>query len=344
MSKYKDNFDKLAKSIYTKIIEEAAQQDPTLQAQAPQQQADPMAGGAAQTDPAAAGADPAAMAAPADPTMQADAGATPAPMDGTETGAEGQAAQAGEEAGTGETDEVGMSEIQEMAGELAQMLRDFKESNPDEFVEAAKFAAGMVISAAIKGLKYRDRKDILKKVKAGEFSEEGSEEEGSEEQPIEQQPEGQEEMVAERLRKDDSRCETDKRKGLNPKEKRNIKSKKSPFSGVNEEAPVVQTFKVNSNTPASEYTANLQAAKSNNAKMASFINIGDNSNGTNVENSENDITGLQKKVGDGNNVDVSLTAESVKLTKRQLEMIRLNETKTTFVKFSKKQLDEIMKK
>jgi hypothetical protein len=78
--------------------------------------------------------------------------------------------------------------------------------------------------------------------------------------------------------------------------------------------------------------------------MASFINIGDNSNGTNVENSENDITGLQKKVGDGNNVDVSLTAESVKLTKRQLEMIRLNETKTTFVKFSKKQLDEIMKK
>jgi hypothetical protein len=35
-------------------------------------------------------------------------------------------------------------------------------------------------------------------------------------------------------------------------------------------------------------------------------------------------------------------AESVKVTKRQLDMIRLSETKTKYVKFSKRQLDEII--
>jgi hypothetical protein len=75
------------------------------------------------------------------------------------------------------------------------MLRDFKESNPDEFTEAAKFAAGMVVSAAVKGLKYRDRKDILKKIKAGETEQAEGEETSQEAQPAEQP----EQMVAERL-------------------------------------------------------------------------------------------------------------------------------------------------
>lgn len=344
MSKYKDNFDKLAKSIYTKIIEEAAQQDPTLQAQATQQQANTMAGGATQTDPAAAGAAPAAMAAPADPTMQTNAVATPAPMDGTEAGAEGQAAQAGEEGETGEVDEVGMSEIQEMAGELAQMLRDFKESNPDEFVEAAKFAAGMVISAAIKGLKYKDRKDILKKVKAGEFSEE----EGSEEQPIEQQPEGQEEMVAERLRKDDSRGETDKRKGLNPKEKRKIKSKKSPFSGVNEDDGNA-TIQVGDNTPNADAVAAANKIASDGGDSVTFEytgSTGESGNGIKpIKNSSNVSDALANIRNFGNKYQYKASlGESVMVTKRQLDMIRLNETNTKFVRFSKKQLDEIMKK
>lgn len=337
MSKYKDNFDKLANSIYTKLME-VTQQDPALQAQPVPQQA-VAAAPQPQTYPAAGAAMPAETGV---------ATAEPAPATGLEPGAESAEAQTGDEgAETGETDEVGMSEIQEMAGQLAQMIRDFKESNPDEFVEAAKFAAGMVVSAAISGLKYRDRKDILKKIKAGEFDNGEGEESGAEEQPAEQQPEGQEGMVSERLRKDDSRKDDDKRKGLNPIEKRKKKSPKSPFSGVNEDINNgAITF--DNNTPMSSIMRQYNQLKNNGANniMATNINptaTGEQEQGS-VDNPEESFTNAQTT---GKNLvftKTDATNESIKFTKRQLDMIRLSETKTKFVKFSKKQLDEIMKK
>lgn len=336
MSKYKDNFDKLANSIYTKLME-AAQQDPALQAQQVPQQT---VAAAQQPQP-----DQAAGAA-----MPADTGVAavePAPAASVEPGAESAEAQVGDEgAETGETDEVGMSEIQEMAGQLAQMIRDFKESNPDEFVEAAKFAAGMVVSAAISGLKYRDRKDILKKIKAGEFDKGEGEESGAEEQPAEQQPEGQEGMVSERLRKDDSRKDDDKRKGLNPIEKRKKKSPKSPFSGVNEE----DENHVNATVPITASTSDLaQIANNASGKTVTFHpeGVSDPSSaitqtaGNNISKVSDD---LKNKNSSTFQQSANGIAESVRVTKRQLDMIRLSETKTKFVKFSKKQLDEIMKK
>ena len=325
MNKYKDNFDKLANSIYTKLTE-AVQQGQIPQA--PQQpvaqpQVDPTAGAVA--GQAAAGA-----------AMPADTGAAGA-VDQTAAGAmgvEGQSMQTGME-GEEETDEVGMSEIQEMAGQLAQMIRDFKETNPDEFVEAAKFAAGMVVSAAISGLKYRDRKDILKKIKAGEFNQDSTEE----------QPEEQEGMVSERLRKDNSRNDDEKRKGLNPIEKRKKKSPKSPFSGVNEDINNgAITF--DNNTPMSNIMQQYNQLKNNGANniMATNINptaTGEQEQGS-VDNPEESFTNAQTT---GKNLvftKTNATNESVKFTKRQLEMIRLSEAKTKFVKFSKKQLDEII--
>ena len=331
MSKYKDNFDKLANSIYTKLME-ATQQDPALQAQPAQQQA---VAAAPQPQPQADQAAGAAM-----PAEAGVAAAEPAPATGVEPGAESAEAQVGDEgAETGETDEVGMSEIQEMAGQLAQMIRDFKESSPDEFVEAAKFAAGMVVSAAISGLKYRDRKDIIKKIKAGEFDNGEGEESGAEEQPAEQHPEGQEGMVSERLRKDDSRKDDDKRKGLNPIEKRKKKSPKSPFSGVNENG--VGTYMGGDNTTVSDIEKFSQDAAANDNQGVNIVNP--NGNGKTV--TVPDPISAQQQLTLGNNVYMGSQAnESIKLTKRQLDMIRLSETKTKFVKFSKKQLDEIMKK
>ena len=331
MSKYKDNFDKLANSIYTKLME-ATQQDPALQAQ-PAQPAQQQAVAAVpqpQDGPAAG----AAM-----PVETGVVTAEPTQATGVEPGAESTEAQAGDEvAETGETDEVGMSEIQEMAGQLSQMIRDFKESNPDEFVEAAKFAAGMVVSAAISGLKYRDRKDILKKIKAGEFDKGEGEESGAEEQPAEQQPEGQEGMVSERLRKGDSRKDDEKRKGLNPIEKRKKKSPKSPFSGMNE-AELNYNPNKNNISDIDNAKSGAQNAGESELQVKNAAG-GENSNVILQADSSSDAA---SKIKDGYSAKLNIP-ESVRLTKRQLDMVRLSETKTKFVKFSKKQLDEIMKK
>jgi hypothetical protein len=336
MSKYKDNFDKLANSIYDKIMEAAQQgQVPqTPQQPAAQPQVDPTAGAVAgQAEAGAAMPADAGAAGAVDPTAAGDVGVEDPSM---QTGMEGEE----------ETDEVGMSEIQEMAGELAQMLRDFKESNPDEYIEAAKFAAGMVVSAAISGLKYKDRKDILKKVKAGEFNQEGGEEQAEEEAPMEQQPGGQEGMVAERLRKEDSRNDDDKRKGLNPIEKRKKKSPKSPFSGVNEE----DENHVNATVPVTASTSDLaQIANNASGKTVTFRpeGVSDPSSAI-TQTAGNNISKVSDALKNKNSStfqqNTNGIAESVRVTKRQLDMIRLSETKTKYVKFSKKQLEEIMKK
>ena len=329
MSKYKDNFDRLANSIYNKLIASAQEDNKLMEMvqQAPSMQTQ---------QPGVVAAQPQQV----DPNAMTSSGQ----MAGV------QASQPAADNGQGEevTDEVGMSEIQEMAGQLAQMIRDFKETNPDEFVEAAKFAAGMVISAAIKGLKYRDRKDILKKVKAGEFNQDGGDESSAEEQPVEQQPEGQEGIVAERLRKDDSRETDDDRKGLNPKEKKNIRSKKSPFSGVNENDGNA-TIQVGDNTPNADAEAAANKIASDGGDSVTFEytgSTGESGNGIKpIKNSSSVSDALANIRNFGNKYQYKASlGESVKMTKRQLDMIRLSETKTKFVKFSKKQLDEIMKK
>lgn len=65
----------------------------------------------------------------------------------------------GDEEMSGESDS---SEIQSMAGKLANALRGTENKNDK------KFAAGMINAAAIEGLSSQDRKDILKKINSNE--------------------------------------------------------------------------------------------------------------------------------------------------------------------------------
>ena len=80
--------------------------------------------------------------------------------------------------------EGGKDGIQQMAGQLSQMIRDYNSEQPQPDVETNKFAAGMVIAAAIKDLDEKDRKDILKKLKAGEFDEVQENPEPQMEEPV----------------------------------------------------------------------------------------------------------------------------------------------------------------
>lgn len=71
------------------------------------------------------------------------------------------------EANQGEQEATGKEEIQQLAGKLSQAIRDYNASLPQPDAEVNKFAAGMVISAAVDGLDGKDRKAILKKVTKG---------------------------------------------------------------------------------------------------------------------------------------------------------------------------------
>ena len=77
------------------------------------------------------------------------------------------------EMGIGGNEEVSeegdSSEIQSMAGKLANALRSTENTNDK------KFAAGMINAAAVEGLSSEDRKDILKKVNSNEGDETMSE-------------------------------------------------------------------------------------------------------------------------------------------------------------------------
>lgn len=76
----------------------------------------------------------------------------------------------------------GKSEIQQMAGELSQKIRDYNSALQEPDAETNKFAAGMVVSAAIKDLSDDDRKDIVKKLKAGEFDDNASDDVAAQEE------------------------------------------------------------------------------------------------------------------------------------------------------------------
>ncbi len=70
-------------------------------------------------------------------------------------------------ANQGEQEATGKEEIQQLAGKLSQAIRNYNASLPQPDAEVNKFAAGMVISAAVDGLDSKDRKAILKKVTKG---------------------------------------------------------------------------------------------------------------------------------------------------------------------------------
>lgn len=327
MGTYNEKFENLAKSVYTKIMEVATQQVPiTAQQQVPAQQ--PVAQQAAPEQPVGQTA--------IDQTIGAEQSAQEVPVEtqGAEVGGdEAIGAEETQEIG----DEIGMSEIQEMAGQLAQMLREFKASNPEESVEAAKFAAGMVVAAAIDGMKYKERKDILKKIKAGDFNygEDGQSE--VEQKDIEQPAEG-EGVVTERLRKDNKE-ESELRKDLKPKEKKNRRSEKSPFSGINESGATVD-YNTNVDTPDKIDTA--KAAASNAGEQDIVVNP----TNPNVKSTGLQVSGDTTMTAVDNarkGVATKLTAESVIFKKSQFDQIRLKENKTKYYRFTKSQLLEAMR-
>ena len=69
--------------------------------------------------------------------------------------------------------------IEQLSGKLSQSLNSYQESQPQPDAETAKYAAGMVIKAAIKGLSEDDVTDILNKLKDTESDNETE----SDEQP-----------------------------------------------------------------------------------------------------------------------------------------------------------------
>lgn len=54
--------------------------------------------------------------------------------------------------------------IEQLSGKLSQSLRSYQEGLPQPDADTAKYAAGMVIKAAVEGLSQEDIKDILAKL------------------------------------------------------------------------------------------------------------------------------------------------------------------------------------
>ena len=242
-------------------------------------------------------------------------------------------------------DEVDMSEIQELSGQLAQMLRDFKATQEDGGVEACKFAAGMVVAAAIDGLDYKDRKDILKKLKAGEFN---SAEEEPTEEPIEAAP-AEEPQVAETLlsRRNDKE---DRDLRMADKKRGNKIRKSSPFtSPVNESDGSATTVDI-AKVPGEESSAisnGEQEAEKSGSQLTVIDTLAPNKANNAVEktidsrNVSDAISGAKQgftmRMVDQQQQPV-YTAESYIMTKKQLEQVRLHE-----ISFSKGELEELNK-
>lgn len=58
--------------------------------------------------------------------------------------------------------------IEQLSGKLSQTLRTYQDSLPQPDADTAKYAAGMVVKAAIDGLSNKDVKDILAKLDTDE--------------------------------------------------------------------------------------------------------------------------------------------------------------------------------
>ena len=69
--------------------------------------------------------------------------------------------------------------IEQLSGKLSQTLRSYQKELVKPDTETAKYAAGMVIKAAIEGLTPKDKKDILSKLEDNEGEAE-SEDDGNE--------------------------------------------------------------------------------------------------------------------------------------------------------------------
>ena len=75
--------------------------------------------------------------------------------------------------------------IEQLSGKLSQSLRSYQEGLPKPDAETAKYAAGMVLKAAIEGLSQKDVKDILNKLddEENEFADDGDDENFEDEMP-----------------------------------------------------------------------------------------------------------------------------------------------------------------
>lgn len=62
--------------------------------------------------------------------------------------------------------------IEQLSGKLSQSLRSYQEGLPQPDADTAKYAAGMVIKAAVEGLSQEDIKDILAKLDEDEVDDE----------------------------------------------------------------------------------------------------------------------------------------------------------------------------
>ena len=70
--------------------------------------------------------------------------------------------------------------IEQLSGKLSQSLRSYQDGLPKPDADTAKYAAGMVIKAAIEGLSQEDVKDILSKLDDNENDEGYENDEGDE--------------------------------------------------------------------------------------------------------------------------------------------------------------------
>ena len=308
--------EKIQNTILAKLNEDVAQQAPMPAA--PQQPVQ-------------------APAAPQQPAVQ------PAQTVPQEVSGDPNATNGGEQQGV---DEVGMSESQEMSGQLAQMLRDFKATQEDGGVEACKFAAGMVVAAAIDGLDYKDRKDILKKIKAGEFNSSSEEGEVQEEQPVEEVPTEQPQVAETLISRRDDREDRDLRMADKKKDKKLRKS--SPFSSPVQEA----VYSVDLDTASKDGSAETAVAQQlddpdNTGKTVSaYSTIAQKKNPGSIgkritytrDEMSKAITNAQTD-GTTSIIDGTEIAESYIMTKKQLEQVRLHE-----MSFSKGELEESFKK
>lgn len=71
--------------------------------------------------------------------------------------------------------------IEQLSGKLSQTLRTYQDSLPQPDADTAKYAAGMVVKAAIEGLSNKDVKDILDKLETDGDDENENNEEGNDE-------------------------------------------------------------------------------------------------------------------------------------------------------------------
>lgn len=119
--------------------------------------------------------------------------------------------------------------IEQLSGKLSQSLRSYQEGLPKPDADTAKYAAGMVIKAALEGLSQEDVKDILAKL--DEEDEESSNNNETEDSGEQMEFDGLESKSRHKGMIDEIFQEITQVKDEEPFQQRNMKTsyKKKPF-------------------------------------------------------------------------------------------------------------------